>query len=366
MRVETWYQQFIKINEREDLLWFAGIILTGFLIKTLCSGFLSRQFFRFFRRFSNGQYLDIFVKLLKKPFEYFIIILTFIVAFDRLVVPPGWILKIGRTLLPFADICIDLGKLAVTLSVIWILLRSADYVAYIFSERSRSEGDANDVQLAKFLKDIIKVFILASGILFLLGAVFGLNVTSLITGLGIGGLAIALAAQETIANLIGSFVIFLDKPFAVGDIIESEKIRGVIESVGFRSTRIRTPDKTLLTVPNKKLVDAALNNLTRTGTRRVKMVLSFALSSPLSEVRKFILEMENDIRNHPDTTDQQQVLLADITEHALQVSIICFVVSNDPDYVAMVKQDLNYKALEAALKYHLTLAAIDVIVRNEP
>lgn len=356
----------MQINEREDLLWFCGIILTGLLLKALFSGFLSRQFFRFFKRFSDGQYLDVFVKLLKKPFEYFVITLTFILAFDRLVVPKSWWIKVGRTRLSVDDIFIDLGKAAVTLSVIWILLRSADYVAYIFSERSREEGDANDIQLAKFLKDIIKVFILVSGVLFLMGTVFGLNVTSLITGLGIGGLAIALAAQETIANLIGSFVIFLDKPFAVGDIVESDRIRGVIESVGFRSTRIRTPDKTLLTVPNKKLVDSALNNLTRTGLRRVKTLVSFELSSPVLQVRKFIQDIENDIRNHPDTSDQQQVLLSDITDHALMVTVIYFVVSNDPDYVAIVKQDLNYKILEAATRNHLKLAAVDIIVKNEP
>jgi MscS family membrane protein len=232
-------------------------------------------------------------------------------------------------------------------------------------QRSKKEGDANDAQLAKFLKDIIKIFIVISGFLFLLGSIFGLNVTSLITGLGIGGLAIALAAQETIANLIGSFVIFLDKPFAVGDFIESDKIRGTIESVGFRSTRIRTPEKTLLTVPNKKLVDSALNNLTRTGLRRVKSLLSLPLDTSGDKIKKLITEIENDIQNNPETSDNMQVLLSDISDHAIIVSIIYFVMSNDLDYVAQIKQEINYKIIAKIEKNGLKLVSIDTIIKNE-
>ncbi|MBI3233475.1 MAG: mechanosensitive ion channel family protein [Bacteroidetes bacterium] len=365
MRIIDISKQFIRVNEREDLIWFAGFIISGFILKALFSGILSRQFFKFFKRFSDAKDVEVFVKLLKKPFEYFIVILLFILAFDRLTVPSDWALKIGKSRIHFDDLFINFGKTAITLSVLWILLRCTDFIGYIFMQRSKKEGDANDAQLAKFLKDIIKVFILISGILFLLGSVFGLNVTSIITGLGIGGLAIALAAQETIANLIGSFVIFLDKPFAVGDIIESEKIKGTVESVGFRSTRIRTPDKTLLTVPNKKLVDSALNNLTRTGIRRVKSMISLSVTSSGEKLKTLIREIEGELQNHPDTNENSQVILSDITEHAIIISIIYFVMSNDLDYTAHVKQDINFKILEKVEKSQLQLVSIETIIRNE-
>jgi MscS family membrane protein len=365
MKIVELYKQFIRVNEFEDLVWFIGIIGIGLILKALISVILSKQFYKFFKRFSGGEYPDEFVQLLKKPLEYLLTIVILIFAFDRLIVPQSWILKIGKTRISYDDLFIQLGKLAITLSILWILLRCTDFIGYIFMQRSKKEGDANDAQLAKFLKDIIKIFIVISGFLFLLGSIFGLNVTSLITGLGIGGLAIALAAQETIANLIGSFVIFLDKPFAVGDFIESDKIRGTIESVGFRSTRIRTPEKTLLTVPNKKLVDSALNNLTRTGLRRVKSLLSLPLDTSGDKIKKLITEIENDIQNNPETSDNMQVLLSDISDHAIIVSIIYFVMSNDLDYVAQIKQEINYKIIAKIEKNGLKLVSIDTIIKNE-
>src|SRR6185369_10292037 len=123
-------------------------------------------------------------------------------------------------------------------------------------------------QLVPFLREAIKIIIGVFSFFFILGAVFHINIASLIAGLGIGGLAFALAAKETLENLLGSFTIFLDKPFVVGDVVKVGSAEGTIENIGFRSTRIRTLEKTLLTVPNKKMVDAELDNLTERVVRR--------------------------------------------------------------------------------------------------
>ncbi len=97
---------------------------------------------------------------------------------------------------------------------------------------------------------------------FVLGFIFKVNIVALVGGLGIGGLALALASKETVENLFGSFTIFFDKPFTVGDHVKVGNVEGFVEGIGLRSTRIRTLERSLLTIPNKKMIDAELENVT--------------------------------------------------------------------------------------------------------
>jgi MscS family membrane protein len=108
-----------------------------------------------------------------------------------------------------------------------------------------------------------------------LGEVFAVNVTALIGGLGIGGLAVAFAAKESLENLIASFTIFLDQPFGVGDLVQASEVNGTVEKIGFRSTRLRTAEKSYVTVPNKSMIDKPLDNLSLRTARRVGFTLTF-------------------------------------------------------------------------------------------
>lgn len=329
-----------------DWLWFAAIMVFGLFFKAYGAKVLSRWFFRFFSRFSSNDYSKEFVGLLRKPFELLFIILTVIIAFDMLTVPIGWVMKVGKIRYHIDDVLIACGKVALILSVTWLFLRTADFIGFVFLQKAREQSGENDGQLALFFKDVVKVLIAISCLLFILGAIFHMNITSLVTGLGIGGLAIALAAQETIANLIGSFVIFLDKPFSVGETVENADIKGTVESVGFRSTRIRTLDKTLLTVPNKKLVDSALNNISRNENRRVKFNLALATDSPRLQFVKLIADIEKLIAESKETTDNFSAKFDDINTNALVVQVIYFVKGSDQDHAAEVKQDIYFKILE--------------------
>jgi MscS family membrane protein len=347
--------QFLN-NPLQDWCWFVGILLFGLLFRRYGSRFLTRQFFRAFKRFSNKDFSAEFIQLLRKPFELLVLLITLIMAFDRISVPMGWHFKIGHTRYDIDELVILFSKVFIILSITWIALRSADFIAFVFYEKAKDEGDANNLQISKFLKDIIKVFIIITSLLIVLGAIFHFDITGLITGLGIGGLAIALAAQETIANLIGSFIIFLDKPFVVGDLIESDKIKGVVESVGFRSTRIRTLDKTLLTVPNKKLVDSALNNITRAGMRRVRMNINLALSTTNVQLKALKHDIQATIQNHPETGDNYSVNFSDIHDTSLTILVIYHVLTADLDYAAEIKEDINFRIMDIMEKHQTKFA----------
>ncbi|MEY4282363.1 MAG: hypothetical protein RLZ39_1775, partial [Bacteroidota bacterium] len=128
-------------------------------------------------------------------------------------------------------------------------------------EKATKETASNLLQLLPMMKEIIKILIWTISFFFILGLIFHVNVPALITGLGIGGVAIALAAKESIENLFASFIILVDKPFQIGDHIKMEKMEGVVEKIGFRSTHLRLPNDHLGVVPNKKLIDEHLENL---------------------------------------------------------------------------------------------------------
>jgi MscS family membrane protein len=117
---------------------------------------------------------------------------------------------------------------------------------------------------------------------------FGYSITSLLAGLGIGGVAVALAAQDTIANFFGSVMIFADKPFQIGDWIITGKVEGTVEEVGFRSTRIRTFYNSVVTVPNSKLASSDVDNLGLRRYRRIKEMLSLTYSTTAQQMQAFV------------------------------------------------------------------------------
>ena len=145
-----------------------------------------------------------------------------------------------------------------------------------------------DDQLVPFAMEIIKFIVYIFTIFIILGNVLGVNVTALVTGLGIGGLALAMASKESLENLLGSFTIFLDKPFTVGDNVTAGTITGTVEKVGFRSTQIRTFDKSLVTVKNKKMIDAELDNLGMRPVRRVKFDIGLNYETTAEQMKNIV------------------------------------------------------------------------------
>ena len=152
--------------------------------------------------------------------------------------------------------------------------------------------------MVPFLRELTKILTIILGVFVVMGAVFNLNVATIVAGLGIGGLAIALAAQDTLQNLLGSFTIFADKPFVVGDLVNVAGYNAVVEKVGFRSTVVRTLDKTLVIIPNKKMIDSPLENQTLRNLRRVKFNVVVLYGNPPEKIKKISEEIKSFIDKH--------------------------------------------------------------------
>ncbi|TAE88266.1 MAG: mechanosensitive ion channel family protein [Bacteroidetes bacterium] len=333
-------------NRLEDILIFVAILLVGVFFKPFCAKLLSRQSFRIFKAFSRNKFGEVFVDLLRKPIERIIFLLVIYYAFERLSFPTSWNLapvdKIGLRWL-----VLTVWQIILTIYVCRMLLCTTDFFTHVLINREESPISP---ELGMFLKELIKVVIVILCVFAGLRFVFHINITALIASLGIGGLAVALAAQDTLANLLGSFVIYLDKPFKAGDYIESGEIKGVIEHVGFRTTRIRTLEKSLLTVPNKKLIDTALNNITMSEARRVKFNIALTYSSKSNQILSIITDIKQLLDEHELVSKDITVRFADFDTSSLNILVIYFVMSNDYDMMIRVKEELNIRILEIVEK----------------
>lgn len=320
------------------------ILLIGYVLRKWVSRFVTRILYRFFKRFSKENNPDEFVDLLVRPFQVFILLVTLYLALVKLNFPSQWQIepeKIKNT----RDLLHRIYGTGMILNFTWFILRVVDYIILIIHKRALETGDASENQIILFMKDLIKVVVVIMSIFFILGSIFGLNITSLIAGLGIGGLAIALAAQDTLSNLLASFIIFLDKPFKAGDTVSFDGITGTIEKVGFRSTKVRTLDKSLLTVPNKSLTDGPLNNITESPFRRVDFIVGLTYSTTADKIERVMDGIKAVLEAHEETKEDYTVVFSDFSASSLDIRVIYFVYSNEWGKMVKVKEEINFKIM---------------------
>jgi MscS family membrane protein len=216
------------------------------------------------------------------------------------------------------------GVIILILSFVWVLLRIIDFLALVMEKRSGVAAGQADHQLIVFFKDFFKVILAIIGLLLILKFGFGWNIANLVTGLSIVGAAIALATRESLENLIASFIIFFDKPFATGDLVKVQQITGTVEKIGLRSTRIRTEQKTYVTVPNKQMVDSIMDNLSMRSHRRALLLLEFHSSNGVTPIESFIEETRKILGARAPEIETYSVYLTDIQKNAFVVQVEFF------------------------------------------
>lgn len=216
-----------------------------------------------------------------------------------------------------------------------VFYRLVDLLSEYFRRLAEKTETTLDDQLVPLVRKALKTFVIVIGIFYTL---YNLNVDiiPLLTGLSIGGLAFALAAQDTIKNFFGSFMIFVDKPFQIGDWITSSDIDGSVEEVGFRSTRVRTFRNSVVYVPNAKLADSTIDNHGLRVYRRFYTKIAITYDTPPSLIQVFVDGLKKVIQEHPDTRkDYYNVYLNDMGAHSLDVMFYIFF--DVPDWPAELK-----------------------------
>ncbi len=185
--------------------------------------------------------------------------------------------------------------------VLYLVMKLVDLGMIAWEARARRTESTLDDALVPLVRRSLKGFIFGIGVLLFLQNVLRYDITSLLAGLGIGGLAVAFAAQDAIANLFGAVMIFADRPFKVGDAVSLEGFEGKIEAIGLRSTRLRTWEGTLVTIPNRAVAAASITNLAEREMRVTTFVVRLAPSTQTARVEEAVAILRDVLSRHPST-----------------------------------------------------------------
>ena len=221
-------------------------------------------------------------------------------------------------------------------SVIWFLWQASNGALHIFELKAqKTESKFDDLLVPMFrTASRLVLFLLA---IFMGAKILKYDVSHLIAGLGIGSLAVALAAKDTIENLFGSVTVVLDRPFQIGDWVVIDDKEGSVEKLGFRSTRIRTFYDSVITVPNSKLISAVVDNMGKRKYRRIKTTLGITYQSSPDQIEAFCEGVRELIRTHPYTRkDYYHVYLNNFGASSLDVMLYCFV--EVPDWAVELRE----------------------------
>ncbi len=290
-----WDNIFLDNTMRQWAIVIA-VILLAYILKKFIGRYISSWAFMLMK--SMGRYVDkaSFVDLIIGPVENFLFVLISFFAIKTLTFPEILNVKVFRIFT--VDILEAIGEFIIIYFFIRMLLRLVDYMALVMGQKADLTPSQDDNQLIVFFKDFVKVILLMIGALVMLQVIFHQDLTKVLAGLSIVGAAIALAARESIENLIASFIIFFDKPFTVGDLLKVNNVTGVVEHIGLRSTRIRTVEKTFVTVPNKQMVDSIVDNYTLRTYRRGEIKVTVDASTTSVQLESLIAGIKGMLQTH--------------------------------------------------------------------
>jgi len=233
--------------------------------------------------------------------------------------------------------------------LIWLGFNGATLISKAMQRRAEATESKLDDQLVPLVRRLLKVVVAIFGVIVVLRTM-NVDVESLLAGLGIGGLAFALAAKDTLSNLFGSMTVFVDKPFQVGDAVAiGSSVNGVIEEVGFRTTRVRTYEKTLLTLPNGMITNSVIENLSERPVRRYRTTLGLTYNTTASQVTAFCEGLEHIIESTPELVpDNKTVEFTGFGPSALDILVVCYVDTAEYAKAMRAQHNFNLAVLQLA------------------
>ncbi|MCW3124062.1 MAG: mechanosensitive ion channel family protein [Flavipsychrobacter sp.] len=287
-----------------NYIWFVGIVIATLLLRKPLANLLMRISSRLAERYSYIKHKARIHDLLFRPLERLLLIIFFFVATEQIA---GMLDHIAfHRKLSKRQLDINLGDITdhifLFLFIIFftrVITRFIDFIYYVRIGKANEDKNRSQQQLLPLIKEMSKLITWTFSIFWILGAVFHVNIPALITGLGIGGVAIALAGKETVENFFAAFTILSDKPFATGETIKLGEIEGVVERIGFRSTRLRNADGSAHIIPNQNLVSQNLINLSTRDNRGMKVAVNIRYGISHNDLEQLITDIKEALPHIP-------------------------------------------------------------------
>ena len=301
--------------------------------------------FVIFRKLFTKYVFQLILKLSRKtPTEF---LTQICLSFER---PLGWAfiivgLYVSMDYFPFIEqhnaLFIKFLRSMIIVLITWGLFNLSSPTNGILISINDRMKNKIDLILLPFISRAIRVILVAISIS-IIGQEFNYDVNGLVAGLGLGGLAFALAAKEAVGNLIGGIVIVTEKPFSIGDWILTPSVEGIVEDINFRSTQIRTFSQALVTVPNATLANEAITNWSRMGKRRITFHLGLNYQTTKEEIERVVRRVEQLLRTHEEVHPETIMVAFDqYNESSLDVLIYFFTNSTAWAEHVKIKHEIN-------------------------
>ncbi|MCF6244587.1 MAG: mechanosensitive ion channel family protein [Sulfurovum sp.] len=294
-------------------------------------------------KYTTTYYDDKMISALKDPASFAFIVVGLHLFFALIFWETSIIKNILNTLIVFV--------------IFWAIIAIADALRGIFHHTTARFHSDLSREMGDFILKIVKILIAGVG----LGAmlqVWGINVTALIASLGLGGLAIALAAKDTASNLFGSFALLADKSVRIGEWIKVGEVEGVVEAIGMRTTKIRSFEKSLITVPNQLVANTPIENFSRRGIRRIKMRIGLTYNTSSTQIQKIVNEIEFMLHNHEEISSKDTLLVnfESFGDSALNIFIYTFTSTANWDKYLNIREDIHFKIMQIVEENHASFA----------
>ncbi|MEA3455601.1 MAG: mechanosensitive ion channel family protein [Campylobacterota bacterium] len=336
-------------NSRYGEIWsyqMWGVPLANLLGAILVFGIilLFRKFFThvilkfllFLARKSKTSLDEQIIVGLKEPIRFGFVVVAIHVFFLLIFVDNNFIHLLLESLIIFA--------------IFWAIISIIDAIKdYLFNYSDTDPQHSRE--LGNFIAKVIKGVVIAIGASMILSN-WGVNVTGIVASLGIGGLVFALAAKDTASNLFASITLLLDNSIKSGEWVKVASVEGVVESVGMRTTKIRSFQKSLLTIPNHLIANNPIENFSRRGVRRIKMNVGLTYDTGSSQLENIVLEIREMLQNHPKIS-QKETLLVNFNEFgdsALNIFIYTFTHTAQWGHYLDIREDIHLKIIQIVEK----------------
>lgn len=323
---------------------FVSIVLASFILgKTIY--YLFKNHVTRFTQKTATRIDDILLKIMQGPLVLALVVVGLIAGVQILTIPPDLEVFIETVL-----------SVIISLTVIWFVIRLVDVVVdeYMHPFAAKTETQL-DEQLIPVVKKVLRALILIFGVITIISN-FGYDITALITGLGIGGIAIALAAQETLGNMFGGVTLFMDRPFAIGDRVKVGDVYGDVVDIGMRSSKIQNLDNNVVIIPNSILSKSIVENYVRPSRKiKQKFVIGVTYDTLPNKVEEAIEIIKNAVKSTEGVTkDEPLVWFTEFAESSLNLTCIYWLKSLD--YWGTSKNELNMKILKELNKAKIDIA----------
>ncbi|PRO64784.1 mechanosensitive ion channel family protein [Alkalicoccus urumqiensis] len=318
----------------QQILTAIGIFLLFLLFRKLFTTYIFKAILFFSRKVSVDTLTNVLLAF-ERPMRSFLVFIGLFVAFVYVPFDDTYealFVRIFRTILIF--------------HIFWGLFNLSASSSSVFTQIGRRFNVEFDQILLPFLSKLIRFAIVVMG-LSIIASEWEYNVQGFVAGLGLGGLAFALAAQQTLGNFFGGVVIITEKPFTLGDWIKTPSVEGFVEDISFRSTSVRTFEDSLVVVPNSTLSNEPIENWTKMGKRQISFSLGVEYQTPAPKIRRCVERIEAELRQREDI-DDELIIVRFTTFNESSLDLFLYFFTRPTGWVdhLNIKQEINYAVLD--------------------